>query len=114
MRIIIANLQKYYGIYLLIIAVLFFVAWFSNRAANRYANRYAISATGYDKSGAYIIDTKTGQMWFTMNNYSEHMLVDLGTPKNPKIEVERVKRETKLTKKLFGKVKSFEDIEPNQ
>jgi hypothetical protein len=57
MKTIFAHLQKYYGVYLLIIAVLFLILWFPNRAINKYA----ISAT--ENGGMYILDTRTGQTW---------------------------------------------------
>jgi hypothetical protein len=56
MRTLIEHLQKYYGVYLLIVAVLFFILWFPNRAVNRYA----IIRMARD-GGVLIIDTRTGQ-----------------------------------------------------
>ena len=55
MKTIIANLQKYYGVYLLIVAVLFLILWFPNRAVNRYA------VIEDPKWGICVIDTRTGQ-----------------------------------------------------
>jgi len=58
MKTLMANLQKYYGVYLLIVAVLFLILWFPNRAVNRYAICMG------DGSGVWILDTKTGQLYF--------------------------------------------------
>lgn len=76
MKTIIANLQKYYGIYLLIIAALFLILWFPNRAVNRYA------ITGNIQGTVYVLDTQTGQLWLRKGATS----VSLGTNDKPKFD----------------------------
>jgi len=62
MKTIIAHLQKYYGVYLLILAVVFMILWLPNRMVNRYAIS-ATSASGMEDSGGiFILDTRTGQV----------------------------------------------------
>jgi len=58
MKTIIAHLQKYYGVYLLIIVVVFMILWLPNRAVNRY------TICQGDGSGVWILDTRTGQLYF--------------------------------------------------
>jgi hypothetical protein len=58
MNTIVAHLQKYYGVYLLVIAVVFMLLWLQNRTANRYAICQG------DGSGVWILDTRTGQLYF--------------------------------------------------
>lgn len=72
MKTLIDNLKKYYGVYLLIIAVLFLILWFPNRAINRYA----ISAIS---DGVSIVDTRTGHIWVK----SGGVVIDFGTPDKP-------------------------------
>jgi hypothetical protein len=79
MKTIITNLQKYYGVYLLIVAMLFLILWFPNRAVNRYAI-----------SGDRIVDTRTGHTW----ERTRTTIMDLGTTNKPKWGVlERIKSE---------------------
>ena len=86
MKTLIDNLQKYYGVYLLIVAVLFLILWFPNRAVNRYA------ATSYDNGRAYIIDTKTGERWLSVIESNTHGILELGTPKKPKLKAKTFAR----------------------
>jgi hypothetical protein len=76
MKTLIAHLQKYYGVYLLIMAVLFMFFWFQNRAVNRYA------ISGSWESGAIILDTRTGQAWLRL----PRAVCDLGTIDKPKYD----------------------------
>jgi hypothetical protein len=83
MKTLIDNLQKYYGVYLLIVAVLFLILWFPNRAVNRYA-----ISTG-EGGGISIVDTRTGQTW----ERTRTTIMDLGTTNKPKWgALERIKR----------------------
>jgi hypothetical protein len=77
MKTLIANLQKYYGVYLLIVAVLFLILWFPNRAVNRYA----ISGDT-DNMVVWIVDTRTGQTWWKRGDG----VIDLGTTNKPIFE----------------------------
>jgi len=82
MKTLITHLQKYYGVYLLITAVLFLILWFPNRVVNRYA----ISATSnrHSYGVVYIIDTKTGQTWLSyIDGFAKHRTIDFGTPQKP-------------------------------
>jgi len=79
MRTIIAHLQKYYGVYLLIIAVVFLILWLPNRAANRYA----ICCQNDNTKLTYILDTRTGQTWLSLLWLGNHIVHDLGTPDKP-------------------------------
>ena len=97
MNTIVAHLQKYYGVYLLIMAVLFMLFWFQNRAVNRYA------ISGNLQSGAIILDTRTGQAW----GRAGASAFDLGTTDKPKFD--EVKKplpkelpETLSTEEMFG------------
>ena len=76
METIVAHLQKYHGVYLLIIAALFMFFWFQNRAVNRYA------ISGSLESGAIIVDTRTGQAWLR----APRAVFDLGTIDKPKYD----------------------------
>jgi hypothetical protein len=86
MKALITNLQKYNGVYLLILAVLFLILWFQNSAVNRYA------ATSYNNGRAYIIDTKTGERWLSIIERDTHAIIELGTPKNPKLKAKTFTR----------------------
>jgi len=77
MNTIVTHLQKYYGIYLLIMAVVFILFWFQNRAVNRYA------IGGDWDSGVIILDTRTGQAWMRLSR----TLIDLGTIDKPKYDI---------------------------
>ena len=92
MKAIIANLQKYYGVYLLITAVLFLVLWFPNRAVNRYA----ISGSP-DNIIVWIIDTRTGQTWWKRRD----VVFNLGTPNKPVIEGTTTIRPSKLNGVIY-------------
>jgi hypothetical protein len=72
MKFIFNHLQNYYGVYLLIIAVVFLVLWFPNRGVNRYAI-----------SDGQLIDTRTGQIWIR----SLHKEINFGTPDKPVYEI---------------------------
>jgi hypothetical protein len=76
MNTIIAHLQKYYGVYLVIMAALFMILWFQNRAVNRYA------IAGQSEGAVYVLDTQTGQLWMRQGPIS----LDLGTNDKPKLE----------------------------
>jgi hypothetical protein len=81
MKTIIAHLQQYYGIYLLIVAVLFFIFWIPNRGTNKYA----IAAQGED--AILILNTQTGQLWLRGVSRGVNVTIDLGTTYKPKIEI---------------------------
>jgi len=77
MKTIITHLQKYYGVYLLIIAVLFLILWFPNRILNRYA------IAPYGESGVWILDTRTGQVYYK----SAIGVINFGTVDKPIVKV---------------------------
>lgn len=72
-----SHLQKYHGVYLLIIAVLFLVLWFPNRSIDRYA-----ISTG-DGGCITIIDTTTGHVWAKYGS----TVFDFGTPNKSMFKV---------------------------
>ncbi len=76
MNTIVTHLQKYYGIYLLIIAILFLILWFPNRAVNRYA------ISGSWEGGVIILDIRTGQAYLRLPK----AVYDLGTIDKPKYD----------------------------
>ncbi|MCJ7675053.1 MAG: hypothetical protein MUO33_07865 [Sedimentisphaerales bacterium] len=85
----IAHLQKYYGVYLLIIAMLFLILWFPNRAVNRYA-----ISTDISDNEVWIVDTRTGHTWWR----DRARIMDLGTTNKPK----------------FGESKLVRPVDPNK
>lgn len=84
MKMLIAHLQKYYGVYLLIVAVLFLILWFESRSVNRYAMITSFPDVPF--RGVYIIDTKTGQRWLDFLKGDSHATIDFGTPQKPKFK----------------------------
>jgi hypothetical protein len=106
MKTIIAHLQKYYGIYLLIIAVLFMILWSQNKAVNRYA------ISGNLQNGGIILDTRTGQTW----GRAMGTLYDFGTTDEPRFEKvlsieEKIRNlEKSLERQLEEKILSPEEL----
>jgi hypothetical protein len=103
MKTLIVNLQKYYGIYLLIIAVLFLILWFPNRGTNKYA----IAAQGED--AILILNTQTGQLWLKGVSRGVNVTIDLGTTYKPKIEI--VKEITAVSSANNEKTKTSAKLE---
>ena len=82
MNTVITHFQKYYGIYLLIIAVLFFILWLPNRGTNKYA------IAAQSENAILILNTQTGQLWLKgVSRGAGYVTIDLGTTYKPKIEI---------------------------